>query len=232
MPITTLNRVIAIFIVGAVPVAWLYLRWGGLIPNFGSVDTVFSAILAIPLTAFFGLVVDGAADPVRYLIKRAVNWDRLCLWSWLHEDELAKLRKWNGEIQALSNAGVIKIRVADKPGEADEFSAMNFAAGYFLANASKEQIAWLNSHYSTYSLATSFALLGFVISALDTWLFVDWNTGALEFVAATVAAILLIGTAFDGYVYSYQLAARFTVIHLHQPQAAATSSAGSADEDL
>lgn len=99
MPVSTLNRIVSMFIVGGVPVVWYVLRQPGWLPP-SELSAVMTGFVLIPVSAIFGAAGDAAGRLLRqYVIdlaskdKGLAGWfgqtsqfDTLQMWRWTLED--------------------------------------------------------------------------------------------------------------------------------------------------
>lgn len=221
MPVTTLNRTIAMFIVGGAPLAWWLVRHLEQVASTaeahkdaGAIMAILTAFVLIPLTAVLGTIAEGLADRVRFKLIHKATHNRMLAGFFWHATEYDHLKYWTDKTQERYPRLVLR----DGKGEDHTLS---FLAGYFLANASKEQIDWLNSHYSAYTLSSSLALVAPVVAGFDIFFYGDVFQGGLcgcglvlEIALIAVATYLMLSFAIDMFLYSYHMVARFTYLDL------------------
>ncbi len=243
MPVISLNKVVAIFIVGGAPVSWLLLRYPNLSGN--ALESAASAILLIPLYAMFGTILESLADIVRSYLIRLSKYERSYAAFFGHGRDYDSLQAWKNELFPLLEKHAISARLHDNySGKDQKLSILDFAAGYFLRKANKDQIDWLNSHYSSYTLASSLSCTLLVVFILDLTFFwaspviapvtfrpmgANWAQAficamGLELVIVSASVYLLLRFAIDMHLYSYRIAVRFAVEEIADANQSGTAS--------
>lgn len=218
MPVSTLNRIVSMFIVGGVPVVWYVLHhfdWFELPPD----SPVLTGFILIPVTATFGAVAEGVADFWRELIIKPAGHDRKLAVRYRAESGFDKLLMWRTALKALMKDDRIKLvdAVTLCPSTPPSVRLNDYAAGVVLKNGSKEQVDWVNAHHSAYALASALAVVCFCVGAAELvyqactsptfWLFPE---------AFGIGLVCYLMTCFatDMWLYSYVIACRFAALQL------------------
>lgn len=229
MPVTTLNKVIALFLVGGV-VAFLAtgLHWEQLessLPSSATNDSgfwIFFAFLLLPVSALMGAVVEGLSQvTLQNVLKQARSSKTVarlfgqrraheCLNKW--QDLLASLVQKDRNYQWLA-----PVDDADKP-----WALRSTAADFLLQSARPGKFEWLVQHYATFVLASNLAcvvalaviyvLVGNLAAVFGFWWPVlAWATTA-QIIALLVTGIFafwaLCSLSISRYLYSHELSAR------------------------
>ncbi|OIP35773.1 MAG: hypothetical protein COZ68_02880 [Deltaproteobacteria bacterium CG_4_8_14_3_um_filter_43_13] len=229
MPVSTLNKTIALFLVGILGVAWVViLAWKPLAafiaayPELSSpAGSVALGSLSLALAAFVGSIIEGLTDvTVRRLVQAAARrerWARFLGQSRVH----ASSKYWENEFQQLAT----KQHLFESALERDFTSRAHVANGIFHAHASNHHIEWVISHYSTYYLVSCYlfvlGLFGLLVPQLIVFLpepRLIWTLGVL--VALLVSAYALFALAVDRYLYSFQALFRFAAFWLSETRVA------------
>ncbi|HYI08460.1 MAG TPA: hypothetical protein VEK57_05285 [Thermoanaerobaculia bacterium] len=221
MQLTTLNRVIALFIIGAFVVTLAALGLGSDLEAlaerhfedaFGASTAVVIAIALFAITVLAGMLVDASGNlTVRWLIRFKLARRRSVAWWFFCGDEFDEQDRWR---QAFANALANDVRYHGlATWELDTLKALS--AGLFFRTAQKEHAEWLIQHHSMYHLAANFVLL---LLAVTVWAVA---TGSWGWAAAMVpGAYLLLTFALDNYLYTYQLSFRNAYLALLHDAAA------------
>lgn len=228
MPVTTLNKVIALFLVGGV-VAFLAtgLHWEQVYPLSSSATNdsgfwIFFAFLLLPVSALMGAIVEGLSQvTLQNFLKRARSSKAVaklfgqrraheCLNKW--QDHLATLVTKDSIYQWLA-----PVDDADKP-----WALRSTAADFLLQSARPGKLEWLVQHYATFVLASNLAcvialaviyvLVGNLAAAFGVWWPVlAWATTA-QIIALLATAVFafwaLCSLSISRYLYSHELSAR------------------------
>ena len=208
MQLNTLNRVVAIFLVGGFGIALVAFSFesdirGFLIPyarlNMGAPIGVFLAVALLSVTVLVGSVIDAVGNVVLRRVIRKFGETRSRARLLLCEEEFDEQERWR---KAFEHA------VEANPSYAAYFSERPtmirpLSAGLFFRSASKELAEWLNQHHSMYHLSTNFAVVviwGGIWCVSRSWYYPG--------IASLAVCYLLMTFALDNYLYTYHLAFR------------------------
>jgi hypothetical protein len=231
MPVSTLNKVISLLVVGSLAMAALLVAcWprasaflqANLEANAKLVGTTGVGLIGFLVftesALFLGVLIDGAAElSVRPAVNRAVR-SRCASRFFRLRRTFERTEKW--ETQMLDLA--VGRHLCSGWGEFDE-RARQIATAIFFARASKDHLDWVASHHSTYHLATGFVVIvPFLCAAIFVGIIVP-NGGSwahitvyalLCLVAALVVCYLLLVLAVERYLYTFGATSRFAVLCL------------------
>ena len=232
---TTLNKIIALFLVGGV-VAFLAigLHWKQIEMPLSSSPTddsgfwVFFAFLLLPVSALMGAIVEGLSQVMlQGLLKRA-HLNRTVARLFGQTRAYEHLNKWQDYLALLVPKDqhyqwLAPVDEADKP-----WALRSISADFFLQSAQPGKLEWLVQHYATFVLASNLACavalaviyvpLGNLAAALGFWWPVlAWATTA-QIIALLVAGIFafwaLCSLSISRYLYSHELSARHMALCL------------------
>jgi len=185
LPLSSLNKIIAIILTGALFLVLLLLSADGevlalsaSIPD-GFKGTAPTILLSLPVILLFGAVVDAFADlTVRELLKggvadlrkrrvmRLLRQDKLRAaenyWGSAFEAAIEFSPKWrNANAMLKKNVGSGSREESRDTGDTYD-KRSQLASAIFLKHSAKEQFEWVISHYSTFFLGTSLCVVVFV----------------------------------------------------------------------
>lgn len=171
MPITTLNKVINLFLVGGVAVFFIgLLHWqqfkslamGGA-PSGDSEFWVVAALLFFPVTALLGAVIEGISGfTVQALLKKSRTSSRVAKVFLQHRAKDC-LSVWRERLLIVAKDDQkYKWLLESDPQREEPWFIHSAAAGIFLQSAGPGHLEWLVQHYSTYVLASN---MGLVVAA-------------------------------------------------------------------
>jgi hypothetical protein len=182
MPITTLNKAIALFLVGGVVIALaLVLHWeqsrgfflsdGAAADNPNSEFWVLVGFLIFPLAALIGSIIEGLSEvSLQGWLKKARS-SRYVARFFFRGKALDNLETWRTRLLEVSKResfkGVAELKDRDKRAWITQATA----SGALLA-ASEQEFQWVAQHYATFVLASNlaFVLSGAVIYVPLTWI--------------------------------------------------------------
>jgi uncharacterized membrane protein YraQ (UPF0718 family) len=207
--LNTLNRVIALFLIGGLvtvlaatalekqilPTLERYSKMG-LGPSAG----IFLAVALLSITALAGSVTDALGNiTVRRLISRALAKRRLLAVLFFCGVDFDAQDSWRTAFKdALDGDTRFKASV-----QKDEMIKA-LSAGFFFRTAEKEHTEWLVQHHSMYHLSANFVI---ILIACAIWSFLHAGFCYLAF-GSILGAYLLTSFALDNYLYTYQLSFR------------------------
>jgi hypothetical protein len=225
---TILNKVVSLFLIGGISVlgvsavAWRHL--GPFKPSDqlkmllglagGNTLAVIGGLLAISLTAVLGTACESLTDIIiRPLVKRAAKSERWC----------ARLRQAGSFRYHQFWLDAFREVVSSDPTYKKmpcEGNIHGWAVGILYGSKQAESIAWGESHYSTYVMASNLALLsGFLAFYVVLLVVRGWCT-LWSGIAWTLIAFglfyMFLSLSLDRYLYSYQVAMRQSVVALLQ----------------
>lgn len=219
MQINTLNRVIALFLVGSFMVVLAIFVFRGKIdgyldthPNAKALSPAAATLVAVgllPVTALLGVIVDAFGNlTVRRGIKRLLFERRTGARLFFCAREFDEKEEW----KKLFREGLIQSeRYKLLRGRLDLLSPLS--AGLFFRTAKREHNEWLVQHLSMYHLSANFviiAMLGFVLAL--------YRCSAGLAIASFLTGYLLMIFALDQFLYCYQIAFRNAVLELIQTE--------------
>ena len=208
MQLNTLNRVIALFLIGGLvivvaagalekqirPILAVYSKM-----DLGPSAGVFLAVALLSLTALAGTVIDALGKiTVRRLIGKLLARRRFLAGLFLCAGEFDKQDRWRMTFKEALDGDPRFNALAQRD---DMIKALS--AGFFFRTAEKEHSEWLVQHHSMYHLSANFVI---ILIACVVWSF----RAGLPYVAfsSILAAYLLTSFALDNYLYTYQLSFR------------------------
>ena len=208
MQLNTLNRVIALFLIGGLVMVMAAVAYQDQIvclltkysaPGLGPSAGAFLAVGLLSITALAGTVVDAVGNITVCLLVRKFLARRRGLAVWfLCADAFDEQDSWRTPFKDALEGSPRYKAVAN-----NEDMVRGVSAGIFLRTAGKEHLEWLLQHYSMYHLATSFVII-FIPCAI--WSF---RTGHYCITAGTISgAYLLMGFALDNYLFTYEMSFR------------------------
>ena len=227
MPITTLNKVIAIFLTGGLALSALLILWWPEIFNWlgGQPDEgherVFgiASLVAIIIASVLGMAIDGASELLirRHLRSATRTVPTHWLFRVLRKNALLELlwmtRSWS--VQAAQGHWIAKHITPDPQGKGRE--EFQLAAEIFHKNSSAHEYDMTISHYGTFYLASNYALVLILALPLPLYLYGQARLGT-EWLAWTMLLAVLaycsMAVAADRYVYTYLSAFRFSTLWL------------------
>jgi hypothetical protein len=176
MQITTLNKIINLFLVGIIAMgmtlylfsaqAVQFLSSSQLPPiikdSIGPIGSVFGAVVLLSFSVFFGVLVDAASEWLvrSFIVKKAIENSRLLRIAFRTQRQYTlthDLRKRFRE-QLVVNKKYRNLAANDE----EEDKA--FGSAIFFETAKAENVDWLTQVYSVYLLATSFVLIIIVLT--------------------------------------------------------------------
>lgn len=236
MPIVTINKTIALFLVG-----YLGLGVGAVVAhrpilNFwrghpelaGLAGSVILGLLSLAVAALIGAIIDGLADvTIRRFIKWAAKKERFA--------------RFFGQSRVFRSAAKWEACFNDQAKQANEqlfaeiaadeaLFKLHLATGLLHAHAPSHHIDWVFAHYSTLYLASNLAFVTLVGPPLVVASVLSGATGIGPWMIPTgigmvLSAYGLLSLALDRCLYTYQAEFRFAAIWLAEArakQAAAT----------
>ena len=229
MPLSTINKTVALFVVGylalaVVSVVWwqeVLSLWSAHQEFFGSAGSVGLGVLSIALAALSGAVIDGLADvTVRRFVKWATKRRRMVLF--FGQSELFQsVEQWKHYFQSQidqSNDELFRSIGKDHP-----LFRLHLATGLLHAHAPSHHIEWVFAHFATHYLASNLAFLVLVSTPMLTFRAVSGTDNPIAWIIpATMAMLLaaygLLSLSVARCLYTYQAEFRFAAIWLSEIQ--------------
>src|SRR5687768_1475335 len=230
MPVGTINKTIALFLVGYLGLSIVVVIWHESIFAFwrehqalsGPAGSVALGLFSLAIAAVMGAVVDGIADVT---IRRFIKWGA----------PRRGFARFFGQSRVFHSVEKWKALFNEQIAEADErlfvtiadgqpLFRLHLATGLLHAHAPPQHIDWVFAHYATFYLASNLSLLVLVGPPilLGTVVVDQPDTGiwALSTVLAmVVAAYGLLSLSLDRCLYTYQAEFRFAAIWLAEARA-------------
>ena len=230
MPIVTINKTVALFLVGylglgvAAVVAHrpLLSFWRGHAELTGPAGSVILGLLSLAIAALIGAIIDGLADVT---IRRFIKWAA----------KKEGLARFFGQSRVFYSAAKWETCFVEQAKQADEplfteiagdepLFKLHLAIGLLHAHAPSHHIDWVFAHYSTLHLASNLAFVALVgppvlvasvlsgTASIGPWMIL---TG----IAMVLSAYGLLSLALDRCLYTYQAEYRFAAIWLAETRA-------------
>jgi hypothetical protein len=234
MQVTTLNKVIALFLVGGV-VAFLAtgLHWEqleGSLPSSATKESgfwVFFAFLLLPVSALMGAVVEGFSQVTLQNILKKSRSNRKIASLFGQRRAHDCLNKWQDFLTSLVQKDC-RYQWLAPVNDSDRWALRSTAADFLLQSARSGKFEWLVQHYATFVLASNLAcvvavaviyvLVGNLAAAFGVWWPVlAWATMA-QIIALLIVGIFalwaLCSLSISRYLYSHELSARHMALCL------------------
>jgi hypothetical protein len=230
MPVSTLNKVISLLVIGSLATAALLVSCWPLVSTFLTANVKPAGISGIGLIGFLvftasalflGGVIDGVAELfIRPVVLRSLGGPHFCRFFGMRRMfEFAQ--KWETRTSNL----VINRNLFSDWGKIDPQGARQIATAIFFARASKDHVDLVASHHSTYHLATGFVVIvPFIYAAIlvsviipngESWAHATVY-GLLCLVGALVVCYFLLVLAVERYLYTFGATFRFAAICLDE----------------
>jgi hypothetical protein len=232
MPISSLNKVIALLIVGSIALLWIgILFWTPLsefalkykdLGNAGG--AVVAGLLFLAGSALVGSVIEALTDlTVRPLIKKARrqrSWARFFGQAVLHDD----LAFWELFFREKAERNELFQHVV----ATQEPALGRLAWGILHKNSSKEHADWAATHHAMYYLAANLSVLLTLVAFSAFPMVAARGLGLLAFFLVAAVFVpciyLLWSLAIDRYLYTYLVTFRFGVLYLSEAASPQTTS--------
>lgn len=207
MQLNTLNRVIALFLIGGFVIVMaavaLEAKIRTLLEPYSKMDLgapagVFLAVALLSVTALAGTIVDALGNlTVRRVIRKWIAKERARARVFLCAEEFDEQHLWREAFRTALQS--------DKRYEslAKDDMIKAASAALFFRSAEKEHTEWLVQHHSMYHLSANFVI---VVITVAGWLM--YERAYLLAGISIVGAYLLTTFALDNYLYTYQLSFR------------------------
>ena len=226
MEISTLNKVINLFLVGLFTLSmifvfkfqaitsWLKSQEVGAIVNSISVPlAIFVATLVLLSTSLFlGLLADSIISLLRSVefFKRKFSKDSWVVRRLQCEKQIKATKDLESKLQSAYQASQ-KYTVGDP-----EVFDRTFTVALFFHTAKPENFEWLIQHYSMYLLAANYSLLLSVALILGTLSLHSWTSRIVFWMIDGFAIYLLLRTAINRYFYAYEVVNRQVLVVLSE----------------
>lgn len=230
MPLSTINKTIALFVVGYLALAVVIIVWWKEVVAlwsahqgfFGSAGSVGLGVLSIALAALAGAVIDGLAEvTVRRFIKWAAR-RRGMAFFFGQSEVFRSVEQWKAYFQSqLDQSDEELFRTV---GQDHPRLRLHLAIGLLHAHAPSQHIEWVFAHFSTHYLASNLAFLVLVTTPILTFRGVSAGGDPVAWVVAAGGAMLvatygLLSLSIDRCLYTYQCEFRFASLWLSKAQA-------------
>jgi hypothetical protein len=234
MPLSTINKTVALFVVGylalaVVAICWweqLLRIWGAHQEFFGAAGSVGLGVLSIALAALAGAVIDGLADiTVRRFVKWAARRRRMVQF-FGHSGVFESVEYWKTSFQSQidrSDEELFRTVGKDHP-----LYRLQLAIGLLHAHAPGHHIEWVFAHFATHYLACNLAFLVLVATPILAFRAVPESANPVAWIIATAGAMILsayglLSLSIDRCLYTYQSEFRFASIWLSETHGAKQS---------
>lgn len=225
MPVVTINKTVALFLVGYLGLGVLIVVgrepflefWRGHQELSGASGPVVLGLLSLTVAALVGAIIDGLADVT---IRRLIRWGA----------KREGFARFFGQGRVFRSVEIWKAHFDEQLVQADErlftriageevVPKLHLATGLLHAHAPPHHIEWVFAHYSTHHLASNLAFLVLVGPPVliptmigDSGEAAAWVIGTV--LAMIVSAYALLSLALDRCLYTYQAEFRFAAIWL------------------
>lgn len=224
MQLNTLNRVIALFLIGGFVVVLAAVSFEAEIRTLiepyskmelGAPAGVFLAVALLSITALAGTLVDALGNlTVRRVIRKWLAKDRSHARMFFCAEEFDEQDRWRRTFRASLVEERYKALAED-----DMIKAAS--AALFFRTAEREHTEWLVQHHSMYHLSANFAV---ILIGSAAW---SLGEGAYYLAAGSILGAYLVTTfALDNYLYTYQLSFRNAYLAVSNPPAADSATSG------
>lgn len=222
MPLSTINKTVALFVVGYLALAVTILFWWRDVlalwsahrEFFGSAGTIGLGILSAALAALIGAVIDGLADVT---VRRFVRWaaKRRAMAFFFGQSEVFRsVEQWRGYFQ--SQIGQSDRELFRTVGQDHPLYRLHLATGLLHAHAPNHHIEWVFAHFATHYLASNLAFLVLVATPVLALRI----SGDIPWLAIAGSMILgaygLLSLSIHRCLYTYQAEFRFASIWLSE----------------
>ena len=225
MPVVTINKTVALFLVGYLGLGVIIVIgrkpvldfWRGHPELSGASGSVVIGLLSLTVAALLGAIIDGLTD---------VTIRRLIQWGAKHES----FARFFGQGRVFHSVEIWKAYFDEQLVQADErlfttiageqpLPRLHLAVGLLHVHAPPHHIEWVFAHYSTFHLASN---LAFLVLAGPPVLAATVSGGGGEAaawilgtgLAMIVSAYGLLSLALNRCLYTYQAEFRFAAIWL------------------
>lgn len=223
MPISTLNRSIALLIVGGVAALLLLIHCKTAVVAFaeeidvggGGLSTVVFGMGALALSAFLGVLIMGISElTVIFFIQNCAR-----QYEWIHKYIFLTFRNFN-ELKYWTKYARLGIKKENGEGVEDEI-VWQVASGVCLMDSSQAHSEWLSSTYGVYRLSGSFAALSIIETVILLFNPADeysviLSNGFIFWCVAIAIPYVLARFSINNYLYSYMIVCRFTALQFER----------------
>lgn len=218
MQLSTLNRVIALFLIGGFVVVMATVAFKDeietLLPQSSNWTGIFLAIALLSAAALAGTLVDALANlTICLLIRKWIAKGRSRARLFFCGGDFDVQDRWRSAFHAAIEHDPRYKKLAND----DMIQATS--ASMFFRTAEKAHTEWLVQHYSMYHLSANFAL---VLIACAVWAFVS-SAYLLGFLCIA-GSYLLTTFAVDNYLHTYRMSFQNAYLALHDSRDAASAS--------
>jgi len=223
MPITSINKVVSMFLVGGLALVFFgvinaerllsaSLRFfgSGNGEGYSWAGLILLTVVASPLAAFLGLLVDGTSHLTTY---------RLVKWIAARESRAAAVGQGE-DFRDLESWRRAFRRAAEKLGKDSMLpdTGAPYATGLLFKTGSSEVVNWAIGHYATHLMSSNFATV-VIVSYLYTLLpisgmSIDMSTRMMMTIGTLGALYILVSASTGARLYSYSMAYRHATIEL------------------
>jgi len=214
MPFASLTRLVAILIVGSIPLIWFYLQWPGARELFASAHPIWSGPALVVLAIVCGILVESAGDLlIRRQILRRTKIDRAVAKFFLEKRMYDQVEQWREFFRkALNEAPSSPIRTVflDGSGTFNSVTLLRLATGIFLKEANKESFEWMSAADATAALCRNLVMVIVLIGGLDLWS----GTWTRMHLLGAIAVPLLLNRAVNRDLFADLVILRFSTLSL------------------
>lgn len=213
MPLTSLNRIVTVLLVGGVIVAWLTSR----APNLNVAlslggSTALAGFSFVVAAIVCGVAIDSMSDILinKPVVKRARE-KSLIARLFLQADLYVQRQKWKlAFLSSLSGSILKSVAIQSDAGDQAENLLPRAAAGIFMQHTSKEHFQWMSTSDAMYMLCSNLSMCALLVWALE--ITIDRN--AILFAPILLIFIFIfISRAINRDLYSEIMIFRFATIY-------------------
>lgn len=213
MPFVSLTRLIALLVVGSLPVMWIYLRRPEVREFFGTAHAIWGGPALLIAATISGILIESAGDLlIRRPILRKTRTNRAAAVFFLERRMYDEVEQWREFFRrALNESPSIRAVFLDPSGTSDSAATMlRLATGIFLKEANKESFEWMSAADATAALCRNLLVATVLVSGLEIYVGA-WTCWHLLVV---IAVLLLLNRAVNRDLFADLVIVRFSTISL------------------
>jgi hypothetical protein len=228
MPMTVLNKTIAIFLIGAsfLLVVWLKFSFSSAVPDlakdalaaYASLGPVTQSLVFFVAAIFLGIHIDAFANlVVRPIVARCVA-QRCKLARFLAGADCERYSLWRDIFKHSIKDARVDDLLKQFNGDKHYFDCYGaVAAGIFMQHAGKDQFELLTTHYSASAIGSCLAPIWLSL-ILDVALVenLPFTTKMASIGVLLIVLVLIVANIFAEYAYANSIVLRFASLHMNE----------------
>lgn len=218
MQITTLNKIINLFLVGSLAIVVLFLLLYGfhdaLINKFIKEDLIALSsslqiillILFFPVGIFVGTIIEGISDAFRPFTKLhnlPFNHKSLWLSFFRNKEDFHDFKAFYLLFKNVLKESSVYYKGYDVEDQQINKEKIELAAAIFFKTANPETISYVIQHYSSYILATNYLLILLITLPFIFFIDIDINLRLLILFSIIICLYSLIHFTIERYCFTY-----------------------------